>query len=589
MTRLLFVLALVFTVPAHAQTAKTASGYALSDQKCGPFPKLRITMRAGYCAGLVASKSDGLIFPRTLVQVPDTRFLVVADMGGWTPKKGRVLLLDPDAAEGKRLKVLLSGLDLPHGLGVGPDKRIYVGAVDKIFRFDPFAADPAATVETIIQNLPGLSPVLSDGTKIAHSFHPLKNFVFDRTGRLFVNVGAPSDACDAQQPCKPGEGSSPLAALWMFTPPAGGIFPSLKAGEASPPHEVYARGLRNSMALAPHARFPDAGFAFLQGENGRDLPDADKPNEEINALVPGRHYGWPYCYDLATASAEYAAFLKNPGPYHELCANAALYAPPHTVMPPHGAPLGLLYYAGDKFPALKDKLLVSLHGYRPTGSRILAYDTDAHGFPSVSPPPVRYNVSCGTPQVFAAGGKPAAAAPYVELVAGWHKVNGVRPQGAPVGLAVAADGAIWLAEDKNQTIIRIDADDRPPDALPCNARTSAQISALTDAVMKNTEQRKRLDTVRADLIEKHCVSCHASFDIKPGMSDTQKNTAALRFVLSQDGWIYPGDPGAGELHNRVWARGPENVMPADGRELLKQPAYKALLDTLDELVRRMAK
>jgi hypothetical protein len=224
---------------AHAQVR---SGYALSAEKCGAFPKLRITMRAGYCAGLVASKDDGLIFPRTIVQVPDTRFFIVADMGGWEPKKGRLLLLDPEAPDGKRIKVLIRSLDVPHGLGVGIDRRIYAGVVDRIFRFDPLAADPTASVETIVQGLPGFQPVLSNGAKLTRNAHPLKNFTFDRTGRLFVNIGAPSDACDAQKPCAAGEGASPLASVWMFTPPAGGIFPALRASDANPPHEIYARG-----------------------------------------------------------------------------------------------------------------------------------------------------------------------------------------------------------------------------------------------------------------------------------------------------------------------------------------------------------
>ena len=222
--------------PAQAQTAPVLrSGYAQSAETCGPFPKLRITMRPGYCAGLVAAKEDGLIFPRTIVQVPDTPFFVVADMGGWDPKKGRLLLLDPGAAEGQRIKVLIRGLDVPHGLAVGTDRRLYAGVVDKIFRFDPLATEPAASVETIVQGLPGFQPVLSNGTKLARNAHPLKNFVFDRTGRLFINIGAPSDACDAQKPCAAGEGASALAAVWMFTPPAGGIFPALRPGAANPP------------------------------------------------------------------------------------------------------------------------------------------------------------------------------------------------------------------------------------------------------------------------------------------------------------------------------------------------------------------
>lgn len=85
---------------AIAQTT-LKSGYALTDQRCGEapnaYPKLRIGMRDGYCAGLVASEEDGLIFPRSIVAIPGHRQFVVADMGGWDPGQGRLLLLDPDA------------------------------------------------------------------------------------------------------------------------------------------------------------------------------------------------------------------------------------------------------------------------------------------------------------------------------------------------------------------------------------------------------------------------------------------------------------------------------------------------------------
>jgi glucose/arabinose dehydrogenase len=578
-------LALALATPAMAESK---GGYALSDERCGAFPKLRITMRPGYCAGLVASKDDGLIFPRTIVQVPDTRFFVVADMGGWEPKQGRLLLLDPQAVD-KRLKVLIRGLDLPHGLAVGTDRRIYAGVVDRIFRFDPLAADPAASVETIIQGLPGLQPRLSDGTKLKHNSHPLKHFVFDSTGRLFVNIGAPSDACATSaketKPCAAGEGAAPLAAVWMFTPP-NGIFPPLRPSEANPKHEVFARGLRNSMALAAH---PRSGLV-LQGENARDLPDAEKPNEEINVLERDKHYGWPYCYDLTAVSAEYAALLKTNAAWRNLCHNTTLYRQPHSVMPPHGAPLGMLYYGAEKFAALKGKLIVSLHGYRPTGSRVIVYDTDPDGLPVLSAPPVRYNVSCAASEVFAENRKPVAAAPYSELVSGWHRVSGVRPRGAPVGMTVASDGALWLVEDKNQTIIRLDAepDEAAVGPLPCGTRTSAQIADLAGRIMQDAENRKRLAQVRAQLIERRCIGCHADFDIKRGMSDAQKDAAVLRFLLKQDGWIFPGNPQGGQLHDRVWGKGAEKVMPADGRQLIaNEPGYRALLMTLDQFVARM--
>src|SRR5258708_22815628 len=82
-------------------------------------------------------------------------------------------------------------------------------------------------------------------------------------------------------------------------------------------------------------------------------------------------------------------------------------------------------------------------------------------------------------------GAPVAAAPINELILGWHKVNGVRPQGAPVGMTVAADRALWLVQDKNHAIIRIDV---PPHGaghqLPCDARTAAQHAELARFVPK---------------------------------------------------------------------------------------------------------
>ena len=582
---------------ASAQPATRPSGYTLGGETCGAFPRLPIGLRPGYCAGLVASKEDGLVFPRTIVQVLDTRFFVVADMGGWDPQHGRVLLLDPEAAPGRRVTVLLARLDLPHGLAVGIDRRIYVGTADKIFRFDPRAAQPAATVETIMQGLPGLKPKLPDGTVLGRNAHPLKHFVFDRTGRLFVNIGAPSDRCATRavekKPCAAGEGASPLAAVWMFTPPSGGIFPTLRPGQANPQHDVFARGLRNSMALAAHPRFPDEGFALLQAENARDLPDADKPNEEINALERGKHYGWPYCYDLATVSPEYAAFLKISTAYRNLCADAALYRRPHSLLPPHAAPLGMLYYQGSKFPELDGKLIVGLHGYRPTGSRVIYYDVDARGFPAVRPPPVHYKVSCApSPEhTFRTETESqVAAAPFTELIGDWHKVNGVRPQGAPVGMTVASDGAIWLAEDKNQTIIRIDAEpaERAAGPLPCGLRTAQQINELVGMVLGSSESKRRLTQLRTALIERHCMGCHSDFDLKHAMSEAQKDEAALRFLLAQDAWIYPGAPEAGRLHDRVWGKGAGKIMPANAAQLLAgDPAYRRTLTALDQFVSEM--
>src|SRR5512140_1237311 len=112
MRRSWHVLAAVATVlfgasQGRADDATIRSGYALSSASCGEaplaFPRLRIDMKAGFCAGLVASRDDGLRFPRGIVQIPGHRLFVIADMGGWGHDDGRLLILDPAAAAGRRL------------------------------------------------------------------------------------------------------------------------------------------------------------------------------------------------------------------------------------------------------------------------------------------------------------------------------------------------------------------------------------------------------------------------------------------------------------------------------------------------------
>ncbi|MDF0515666.1 PQQ-dependent sugar dehydrogenase [Bradyrhizobium yuanmingense] len=583
--------------PASSEPVRK-SGYVIGTEACGSgdlaFPRIQIDMKAGFCAGLVASEEDRLKFPRSIVHVPGRGLLVVADMGGWGHTDGRLLLLDPRAPQGQRLKELLTGIEYPFALVIGPDKKLYASTAETIFRFDPLADNPRSTVETIIRHMPGRRITLPDGRRLDESAHPLKQFVFDRSGRLFVNVGSHSDDCitpaPITRPCAAAEGASALASIWLFTPPAGGVFPALKPGDPDPPHSVYARGLRNSLALALHPKFPDAGYAFLQGENARDLPDIFKPNEEINAIEQGRHYGWPYCYDLSTPSPEFRLVLQS-GAYKSFCSANALYKAPLSLLPPHGAPLAMLYYQGAKFPELEGKLLVGLHGYRPTGSRLLVYDVDDHGFPKPSAAPVRYHVSCAAEPTrsFRTDAGEVAAAPFEELIAGWHRVNGARPQGAPVGMTVTEDGAIWLVEDKNRTVIRIDrAAGEQPQPLPCDTRSQAMIDQLAAFVARDAQNSVRLTTLRKGLVEKHCVGCHSDFGLSAGQSDAEKDKAVLRFMLAQDGWIYPGDPDAGRLRTRLRGLGAEKLMPPGGESLPKlEPGYTRLLDTADLFVAKM--
>ena len=154
---------------------------------------------------------------------------------------------------------------------------------------------------------------------------------------------------------------------------------------------------------------------------------------------------------------------------------------------------------------------------------------------------------------------------------------------------MAADGAIWIVEDKNQTIIRIDhTDDMPADPLPCEMRTQAEIDELAGFVAHDAQNRKRLTAIRTGLIEKHCLGCHADFGLRPGQPEAEKDQVALKFMLAQDGWIYPGDPDSGKLRARLRGLGAERLMPPGGENLPKtEPGYRNLLDLADALAANM--
>jgi glucose/arabinose dehydrogenase len=279
----------------------------------------------------------------------------------------------------------------------------------RIFSFDPAAANPAATVQDVVVGLP---------SNLLHvDRHPLSAFAFAPDGALLVNIGAPSDQCldEGGKPvgprCAEAEGPNAAGVIRRYAP-AG-------PGRWSPQFTVFANGLRNSMAMATTPT-----GAMLQVENSIDIADDREPFDEINLLEAGRNYGWPYCMDANKPAPGWA------GAHAMDCASAA-HTAPAALLPPHSAPLGMSYYSGAMFPGLRGRLLVSLHGYRPTGARILAFDTDARGLPP---------------------GKP------VDLTPGWLALKGVRPRGRPVGVTVASDGAIWVADDRNGAIIRFAAD-----------------------------------------------------------------------------------------------------------------------------------
>jgi glucose/arabinose dehydrogenase/uncharacterized protein YecT (DUF1311 family) len=412
--------------------------YTLATGLCGGLARLNIGMADGLCAGLVAGPTQSdptrrIRMPRNLLEL-DARTWLVTDLGAWEGKRGAVwrLRLEPDGRA--TVEPLIRALALPHTLAWGPDRRVYVSEMGRIFRFDPHAPDPAATVETVIDGLP-------DNRLHTHR-HPIAAFLFDADGALLVNVGAPSDQClgengkPAGATCAESDTGEMKASLRRYSP----------VGEAawSQQYTVHARGLRNSVALVRHS-----SGTVLQGENSYDFEARLRPFEEINIITAGRHYGWPYCYDNDQPTPGWQSMPVSD------CRDASRYSAPALLLPPHSSPLAMVYYDGAMFPQLKGRLLMSWHGFRSVGGRIVAYDVDANGVP-VPGANAKFPAYGGSDLPYDAGN----AANALVLTPGWNKVIGLRPQGSPVGLTVARDGSIWTTDDRAGLVIRIAAEAR---------------------------------------------------------------------------------------------------------------------------------
>ncbi len=419
---------------------------------CDGFPRIvDVKTPPGLCLGLVDGNKNPLLplrMPRAIAAYGDD--LVVVDMAGWQKLQGQVFLLKkrPDGLYRRFLLLEVSEMPsdkkrllyMPSTVQRGPDGRIWVGAAGAIYRFNPHAelfdglassapAEPQqkelrqrvrSSIEVVLESL----PYRSWSNPREDSLHPLKPFVFSLDGlTLFVGIGASTDNCgtprSSKEKCAEAEASSngkieAHASVYRYS-----LDPESFRVVGGP--ELVARGLRNSLAMAIH---PETGLLY-QGENSRDIRGAQhasrlNPPDELNLVIEGKHYGWPYCTGPLTVEREYVG-----GGW-----DCRKYESPLLLLPPHSAPLQMLFYTGTKLPDwYRNKLLIPFHGREDFGHRLVVLDSDPEGRPTGSPR---------------------------DVIFGWGSLKTpLKPLGSPMGIAQASDGSILLVEDKGRRIVRL--------------------------------------------------------------------------------------------------------------------------------------
>ncbi len=232
--------------------------------------------------------------------------------------------------------------------------------------------------------------------------HDSKSIAFDDKGYLYVNVGAPSNACqqEARTPGSPGLDPCPQlerqAGIWRFYADS--------VGQTQQGGTRYATGIRNVVGLDWNKE--DGALYVMQ--HGRDQlntlwpelytaeENAELPAEEMLRLTEGANAGWPYCYydwkqQKKVLSPEYGGDGEEVGRCEQ-------YLNPVVAFPGHWAPNALHFYRGEHFPErYRGGAFVAFHGswnraplpqqgYKVTftpfenGTPVSDYETFANGF-----------------------------------------------------------------------------------------------------------------------------------------------------------------------------------------------------------------
>ncbi len=387
---------------------------------------------------------QGLTLTRFASGLDNARFLRVTERGDVVvsqPREGRVTLAFRDsngdgASDGSA--TLLTGLDRPHGLALR-EGYLYVAEMTAVGRiaFDAATRKTAGAFERVITGLP------SGGN------HWTRTIGFGPDGFLYVSVGSSCNVCVEKDPRRAAI-SRYDSATWRGS--------------------IFASGLRNSVGFAWRTAEAGGGTThqLLATDNGRDLLGNNFPPCELNLVVEGGFYGWPFANGNRVSDPDLGS-----GREREIAASL----PPVHNFAAHNAPLGITFLeAADTPPGYRGAALVALHGSwnrtSKDGYKVVSLHWDKQG-----------------------------AITQRDFLTGF--LNNEEVIGRPVDIAQGADGAIYISDDFGGVVFKVTTGSAP---APASAETAApartgdgSVSAMDDAAAARG---------RAVWVENQCDMCH---------------------------------------------------------------------------------